>query len=229
MRKTFNLCFLLPLYACTGTGVKGGYSVDFEQFQAAFTEFDGPFAFSCEGQYDLTSGDHSEALTGDFAFTVAIDQEKGTDVIISGTNNGVKSEKRIYDRPTSEGTMVYTYENGEAANKYLAHPGTGSSGIYLVLLHTYSLLDYEFVDGKYVAEAPAVPYLSIMSDVSGLPDAFHIEISFDSKARLYSIQTVGEEAIMPGDSKVTVKPYESQFSFRYSGIKLADFDKADFE
>ncbi len=34
---------------------------------------------------------------------------------------------------------------------------------------------------------------------------------------------------MPGDSKVTVKPYESRFSFRYSGIKLADFDETDFQ
>lgn len=169
--------------------------MDSEQFQAAFTKFDSPFAFSCEGQYDVTAGDHSEALTGDFAFTVTLDQDRDTDVIINGTCNGVKSEKRIYDRITNEGTAVYTYENGEAVNKYLAHPGTGSSSVYLILLHTYSLLDYEFVDGKYVAEAPAVPYLSAMSDVSGLPDAFHIEISFDSKARLYSIQTVGKRRL----------------------------------
>ncbi len=229
MRKTFIFCFLLPVYACTGTGAKGGYSADSEQFQAAFANFDGPFAFSCEGQYDLAAGDHSEALTGDFAFTVTLDPDKGSDVLLSGTKNGVTSEKRIYDRITNEGKMVYTYENGEAVNKYLAHSGTGSSGVYLALLHTYSLLDYEFIDGKYVAEAPAVPYLAVMSDVSGLPDAFHIEISFDSKARLYSIQTVGEEAILPGDTKATVKSYQSRFSFRYSGIKLADFDETDFQ
>ncbi len=228
VRKYFLFpSLLLSLTACTGLV---GYSVSPEQFASAFD-----FEYSHFHVYGTTEFTVEMSINGKISTSetkqtvIGNHTPEGSDATLSKTVDGKLTTSRQSTRNNGDRFDLYQYKDGEFFGSYKVSSDLALAAS-LVYISNLDSLDYEYQLGSYITHTEVYPYLAASMALAGQEvdddGPFRIEIKFDSKGRLGSIEAKAEDAPLlsaAGDSsglESTIKRYVLRYDFSYSGVSL---------